>query len=49
MDIAAWVGVGVWVLIIIAVARDEARRESRHADVDALIERNARELAGRDT
>jgi len=49
MDIAAWIGVGVWVAVIIAVARDEARREERHADVDALVERRVRELSGRDT
>jgi len=49
MDIAALVGVGFWVLLVALVAWDEARREpKKYADVDALAERRARELAGRD-
>jgi len=49
MSIAAIVSVLFWSILIALVARDEARREPKHHDVDALIERRARELAGRDT
>lgn len=52
MDAAAWIGLGVWVLLLVAVAWDEARREQPPVDDHearrAFDERTARELSGRE-
>lgn len=48
VSVGSLVAIGIWVILVTVVAWDDRRRERKHQDVDALAERKARELAGRD-